>query len=431
MAAASYIVVGAGVFGASTALYLIRKYPNAQVRLVDRNAFTASTRVAASWDWNKVVRAEYGDIAYVRLALEARDLWSKDPLWRDYYHETGIYWISHGDFADDVFKNYEQLGAKPDLKLYPVEEARKLYDGLFDEADYTGVKKVLVNKNSGYADAKEALQRTIQAAVDLGVEYIEGEVATLDLEGGSDGACTGIILVDGTKLAGEKVILSTGAYTPKLLADSAPQRAALHAGGRILAIGVTEAIGPVSGQVLPSLKAMPVAIQPNPIGRGESNGGFPPNKDQQLKYWAQTIFRNTTAHPASGQEFSVPPSGPDYDQWKVPSILKDDVRFAHKAILGSYGKDIELDHFRICWDALTPSEDFIISPHSACSNLYIATCGSFHGFKFLPVLGKYVVEMLDGVLEPELAQKWAWDREQPPTDDKPLWTSRELKDLLD
>ncbi len=38
----------------------------------------------------------------------------------------------------------------------------------------------------------------------------------------------------------------------------------------------------------------------------------------------------------------------------------------------------------------------MITPHPACGDLYMATCGSFHGFKFFPVLGKYVVQMLDG-----------------------------------
>ena len=81
-------------------------------------------------------------------------------------------------------------------------------------------------------------------------------------------------------------------------------------------------------------------------------------------------------------------------------------------------------------DALTPSQDFIVSPHSAVDNLYVATCGSFHGWKFLPVIGKYVVQMLDGVLEPALQQKWAWDRELPPTDRNGQWPTKELRDLL-
>ena len=80
---------------------------------------------------------------------------------------------------------------------------------------------------------------------------------------------------------------------------------------------------------------------------------------------------------------------------------------------------------------MTPSEDFIISPHSACPGLYIATCGSFHGFKFLPVLGKYVVEMLEGRLDPELQKKWAWGRELPSVITHKKLSGLELRDLLD
>ena len=64
-------------------------------------------------------------------------------------------------------------------------------------------------------------------------------------------------------------------------------------------------------------------------------------------------------------------------------------------------------------DAFTTSSDFIISPHAAAKGLYIATGGNFHGFKFFPVLGKYIVDMLEGGLSPELMNKWAWDRERP------------------
>lgn len=64
-------------------------------------------------------------------------------------------------------------------------------------------------------------------------------------------------------------------------------------------------------------------------------------------------------------------------------------------------------------DAFTTSSDFIISPHAAAKGLYIATGGNFHGFKFFPVLGKYVIEMMEGALSPELQNKWAWDRQWP------------------
>ncbi|KAH0077509.1 hypothetical protein KCU96_g13794, partial [Aureobasidium melanogenum] len=82
MADKSYIIVGAGVFGVSTAFHLIKKYPNADITIVDRDAFDQDTRVAASWDWNKVVRADYDDIVYCKMAIEAQDMFKTDNLWK-------------------------------------------------------------------------------------------------------------------------------------------------------------------------------------------------------------------------------------------------------------------------------------------------------------------------------------------------------------
>ncbi len=70
----------------------------------------------------------------------------------------------------------------------------------------------------------------------------------------------------------------------------------------------------------------------------------------------------------------------------------------------------------------------MITPHPECESLYVATCGSFHGFKFFPILGKYVVQMLDGELDPELQKRWAWNREA--ADNLTAkWPSKELRDF--
>ena len=42
----SYLIVGGGVFGASTAYHLIQQQPDASVTLIDRDHFEAPTRVA-------------------------------------------------------------------------------------------------------------------------------------------------------------------------------------------------------------------------------------------------------------------------------------------------------------------------------------------------------------------------------------------------
>ena len=82
-----------------------------------------------------------------------------------------------------------------------------------------------------------------------------------------------------------------------------------------------------------------------------------------------------------------------------------------------------------CRDAFTTSSDFIISPHSASKGLYVACCGSFHGWKFFPVLGKYVLQMLESSLSPSLAEKWAWDRERPDPSLNADWPRSEMRDL--
>jgi sarcosine oxidase/L-pipecolate oxidase len=79
---------------------------------------------------------------------------------------------------------------------------------------------------------------------------------------------------------------------------------------------------------------------------------------------------------------------------------------------------------------LTPNQDFIISIHPHCQNLYIATAESFHGWKFRPIIGEYVVKLLDKKLEEGLVKRWAWDLPQEGGAHEKIKPKRELKDLL-
>lgn len=81
-------------------------------------------------------------------------------------------------------------------------------------------------------------------------------------------------------------------------------------------------------------------------------------------------------------------------------------------------------------DGITPNQDFIISPHPRSKNLYIATGGSFHGWKFLPIIGDYVVQMLDNKLGAEFSKRWAWDRDQKGNVQDQFVPKRELRDLI-
>jgi sarcosine oxidase / L-pipecolate oxidase len=62
----------------------------------------------------------------------------------------------------------------------------------------------------------------------------------------------------------------------------------------------------------------------------------------------------------------------------------------------------------ISTNVLRPSGDFLITYHPSHPNLFIATGGSGHGYKFFPVLGDQIVDALEGKLDAELQQLWRW-----------------------
>ncbi|KAG9518922.1 FAD dependent oxidoreductase, partial [Aureobasidium melanogenum] len=429
MADKSYIIVGAGVFGVSTAFHLIKKYPNADITIVDRDAFDQDTRVAASWDWNKVVRADYDDIVYCKMAIEAQDMFKTDNLWKPYFYQTGIYWMCRSDYAQEVVDNYKKLGRAADLKAVPIDEARKMYGGLFEDADYTGVKEVLVNKTSGWATAGECLIGITREALRLGVKYKQAEVASLLLD---NGRCTGIKTAAGETLTAKHTLLCTGAYTPKLLeyCAQASGNNDLCAGDRIVAGGITTGMTRLDEDSYRRFASMPVGVQGYTAETGPFIGSLPPTRDRELKWWGQKIFKNDT-EVLPGRTVSAPPAKPDYGQWDVSNRLKEDIQYANHVFYGKKSAHWNMEKHRICWDAFTSSSDFIISPHTAAKGLYVATCGNFHGWKFFPVLGKYIISMLEGTLEPELSEKWGWDRERPDPKYFADWPRHDMKDMLD
>lgn len=51
----------------------------------------------------------------------------------------------------------------------------------------------------------------------------------------------------------------------------------------------------------------------------------------------------------------------------------------------------------------------MICPHPLLENLHLATGGSLHGFKYMPIIGKYINRSVDGILGGIMAERWAWD----------------------
>lgn len=83
----SYVIVGAGNFGAATALTLAKR-GDVRVTLVDTAPYPNPR--AAFHDVNKIVRDDYPDKLYMRMLVKAMLRWRHDTLYSPHYREVGV-----------------------------------------------------------------------------------------------------------------------------------------------------------------------------------------------------------------------------------------------------------------------------------------------------------------------------------------------------
>ena len=230
-----YLIVGSGVFGASTALHLKRSKPEAKVTIVDRVPYPNPS--GASHDLNKIIRADYHDIFYTKLALEAQEWWRSDGIFRPWYHECGMCFTEKGGWTKQASENFEKLGVKTGSVIMSVEEAHERFPE-FKNADWEGADGIYWNPTSGWGEADKAMKDLMDVVVAEGTRYHQGNVSSLLLT--EDGSCKGLKMADATEITADFVLLCTGASTAKLLADSAPSNKELQVNGKMVAAGAIQ-----------------------------------------------------------------------------------------------------------------------------------------------------------------------------------------------
>ncbi|KHO01706.1 sarcosine oxidase [Metarhizium album ARSEF 1941] len=402
----SYLIIGAGNFGAATALTLAKREGATKVTLVDTADFPNPR--AASHDVSKIVRDDYPDKLYMQLLKKAMPLWRNHDLYKTWYHQVGMLRADPSDFGEQSIASYKEVGVENSSHFLTVKEVRQRWNGSFATANFDGLEKILFNPTVGFAEADKALGAVVQEAVDRGVKYVVGVVAKINI--GAAGECTGVTLRSGDTLHADKTLLAAGARTAALLVQSAPENQQFHAGDRLLATGAVSFYAKLQGAQKEKLSSIPVLKNCLPHVKGE---GLSILADGTIKFNCDMCFTNYVDCPFTGQRLSMAPEEGVYNLWTGPKFIKLFQERARKTLDGLYGKEVEdvaIDAYRMCWDASTPTHDFLITPHPHSHGLYVATGGSFHGWKFLPVIGDYIADMMHGSLETEFAERWAWDK---------------------
>ncbi len=181
----SIIIVGLGVFGLSTALAISQRPQWSQTRITVIEASpTLPNPGGASTDHSRIVRPDYGNLAYAELAVEAQKLWrNTSDGWGAHgrYHQPGFAMIAQagsGEYVQNSLDNVQRLATKfPDLGRIEVltspEQVKMVTGGLL-AGDWG-----YVNWGSGWADASASMKYALSRLDNSRVHMETGEVTKL------------------------------------------------------------------------------------------------------------------------------------------------------------------------------------------------------------------------------------------------------------
>ncbi|KAF2724607.1 putative sarcosine oxidase [Polychaeton citri CBS 116435] len=443
-------IVGAGIFGLSTALNLAeRGYSN--VCVFDRQPYDETEYSylkgadAASADINKIIRSAYGGVSiYQELSLEAIDGWE---AWNHRIASgssvppgmtaSDRVFIPNGNLImtdSDILpafdlasvQSMEAAGHKDtqlittDPRHLDLARSRGFAFALdpFRREEKGKSNVAVLDTTGGTAVADKACRFALHEARKLGVRFMFGpEIGALDslcYESDSRTKVNGLRTTDGKTHPAAMTILACGGWTPSILPrlDGFCEATA----GSVFLIKV-----PRESKLWSRLSSDNFPSWQYKMRDGSEGGlyGFALDDQGFLKIgYRGTKYTNPITQ-VDGKERSVPVtrwSTPTSDGKTLTSIpqqaftvvqrfLKD-----HLPELADEGLDITTT--RVCWYNDSFDNHLLVDRVPEVEGLMVATAGSGHAFKYLPVIGKYVADVMEFIdLERPSIQAWKW-REQ-------------------
>ncbi|KAF8517749.1 FAD dependent oxidoreductase [Hysterangium stoloniferum] len=386
------LIVGAGAFGLSTALHLLKRgWKN--VTILDRSPVLPAPD-AASTDINKVIRTSYSDATYTWLAKEAVAAWKNTEDWGGSYHECGVLLPGGvGTYANQSMQNDLDNGVR----------VKQIHTGAQVEALFpTGVERGAVlsssefegflNLDGGWANAKQGIECAMANVCKLGgIIKSNCRVCGLTADAG------GVRLEDGTEIKSDYIVVATGSWTPSSFPD-------LGVSERVLATGQSIATIQLLEEEAKLYAGVPVVL--------DYASGFyvmPPNESHIVKFGIH-LAGYTHTQSQLGKSVSTPRTFVTHeDGAAIPREIVQLLRTCLSNIYPELGRR-PFAGTRLCWYADTPDSDWLIDFHPEHPTVLFATGGSGHAYKFLPILGRLVADRFEKTLEPGLAKKFAYDR---------------------
>jgi sarcosine oxidase/L-pipecolate oxidase len=392
----SCVVVGAGVFGASTAIELLSR--GWTVTLVDPNLATPHDRLSSSDDVSKIIRGDYGaDQLYFDLHCVALERWrALQARWRsDALHWTGVGFVTQRESA----AGFERASVET-LRRSALPAAAVLASSREVGARFPGLNRGArtfewgyFNPNGGWAESSRVLSLLLE---DCSAAARVARPAAELLRGSSGNGVVGVRLADGECLYADWTVVACGAWTRFLVPES---RGLLRAN----AMPVFHFERP-PGAALPSC---PVTLDISQTGFYM----FPPAPPRPGS-GSNGIIK--VGHHGLGRALSEPASRASLEALALEMRDAEEARF--RAFLAQFVPDLArapVRRFLLCQYCDAHDGDFLIARVPGRDGLAVASGGSGHGFKFAPVVGEIAADVLEGRENPRpvmraAAKRFAW-----------------------
>ena len=373
-----FLIIGAGIFGLSTAIELAkRKY---KVGLL--NPDSIPHHLAASTDISKIVRMEYGsDTEYFRMAEICLQRWEdwNDLFGEELYHETGFLLLCTNKLESPQhqyelasFEHLEKAGYSPE-KLDAHEINRR-----FPAVNTSHYTQACFNTRAGYVESGRAIEKLAAYAHSLGVDIHESQTAEeLIIE---KGHLQSVKTREGNAFPCGHAIIAAGAHTPYLLPELQPYMR-------------------VTGHPVFWIKPQHSALFSYPnmsvFAADISNSGwygFPLHpKNGVIKIGRHT--EGIAIHP-------------DHDDRRITDAEVESLRTFLKMAFPKIA-DSALVYTRRCLYTDTLDGHFWIDRHPEIKELSVCSGGSGHGMKMGPIVGEIAADRAEGQSN-AFAKRYCW-----------------------
>ncbi|KAI9349525.1 FAD dependent oxidoreductase-domain-containing protein [Obelidium mucronatum] len=346
------IIVGSGAFGLPAALALSLR--GHKVTVFDRLPVPADD--SASNDITKVVRPDYGADAlymggkgYQDLCIEAikrfRDLdkASVAQTGRKIYYECGVAFATKtpqwNQYERDSFESLKSTAEYKNL-LEVLEESKvaRLLGKEFAAQFPNGY----INRGAGYADSAQ----TVVHYADLAKKQ---------------GRVVGIKTADKKSHFADAILIAAGSWTPSILPELK---------------GLCEPAGmPVIHFKIPGFY------------------GFPLTTSSELKFAFHGAGYNSTFHETTKATAAKPVT-----KITPRDIPRESILMYRKFLSTVFPElnNLDISRTRLCWYCDSWDGNFYIDAVPQRNGLFVATGGSGHAFKFMPVIGDIIADVVEG-----------------------------------